>query len=114
MQSGCSYQDVERAIKRDPCIQSHIYGMTLGDYIDFQELTKEILGLMKVKLLPENFDKVIDFYIGLSDAHCAGAEWVEDFLEEYDLAHLFVSFLQSNKDFRQRFIERRGNDNGNL
>jgi len=113
MQSGCSYQDVERAIKRDPCIQSHIYGMTLGDYIDFQELTKEILGLMKVKLLPENFDKVIDFYIGLSDAHCAGVEWVQDLLEENnELVDGFMFQVCHNKDksFRKRFDERVTND----
>ena len=82
-------------------------------YKQAYEQKDEIISLLN-NPQPEEYNKIFDFFIRLSEAHHNGAEWVEDFLEEYDLAHLFVSFLQSNKDFRQRFIERRGNDNGNL
>jgi len=82
-------------------------------YKQAYEQKDEILGLLKNGLQSKDIDKVVNFYLDLSDAHVAGAEWPSDlFEEEPEFVDLAIREIHTNYSFKVKIVE--GINNGNL
>lgn len=71
-----------------------------------QDNLDEIFGLLENELLPKDFNKVINFYLGISEAHCSGRKWTTQFLDKnYDLITMLLDLVHENKDFHTVFFK---------